>query len=48
MSGHGLAEDSGNIYFVTGDGTYNPAKDDYGNSVVKVKLVDGKIKVQDW
>ena len=49
MSGHGPAvDDAGNIYFVTGDGTYNPAKSDYGNSVVKAKLVNGKIKVQDW
>jgi len=48
MSGHGLAEDSGNIYFVTGDGTYDPANNDYGNSVVKAKLVNGKIEVQDW
>jgi hypothetical protein len=48
MSGHGLAEESGNIYFVTGDGTYNPAKNDYGNSAVKAKPVNGKIEVQDW
>jgi hypothetical protein len=47
MSGHGPAEDSGNIYFVTGDGTYDPAKNDYGNSVVKAKLVNGQIEVQD-
>ena len=48
MSGHGLAEESGNIYFVTGDGTYDPAKSDYGNSVVKAKLVDRQLAVQDW
>lgn len=48
MSGHGPAEDDGNIYFVTGDGTYNPTNNDYGNSVVRTKLVNGKIEVQDW
>jgi hypothetical protein len=52
MSGQGpLADGNGAFYFVTGDGTYDVANDNFrnlGNSVVKAKLVSGKIQVQDW
>jgi hypothetical protein len=48
MSNHGLAEESGNVYFVTGDGTYDPPNQDFGNSVVRMKLVADKITVEDW
>ena len=52
MSGEGPAADgNGSVYFVTGDGTYDVSKDNFrslGNSVVRVKLVSGKIQVQDW
>jgi hypothetical protein len=52
MSGEGLAADgNGDFYFVTGDGTYDVSNDNFrnlGNSVIKVKLVSGKIQVQDW
>jgi hypothetical protein len=52
MSGSGLASDGeGGIYFSTGDGTYdvsNPNFLDLGNSVVKVKLDSGKMRVIDW
>jgi hypothetical protein len=48
MSGDGLvADQDGNIYFSTGDGTYNGTTD-FGNSILKVKLVAGKFQLQDW
>ena len=48
MSGEGPSVDrEGNIYFVTGDGTYNGVTD-FGNSVVKARLTDGKIHIEDW
>lgn len=51
MSGSGLAVADGGVFFATGDGTYNvanPSALELGNSVVKTRLVDGKIQVQDW
>ena len=52
MSGEGPnADGNGNVYFVTGDGTYDVTNDAFrslSNSVVKVKLMAGKIQVQDW
>ena len=48
MSGQGLAtDDNGNVFLATGDGTFNGTTD-FGNSVLKIKLVAGKIQVQDW
>jgi hypothetical protein len=48
MSGEGPAVDAaGNVYFVTGNGTNNKTTD-LGDSVVKVKLDGGSLKVQDW
>jgi hypothetical protein len=48
MSGEGPAVDSaGNVYFVTGDGTFHPPTD-FGDSVVKMKLSGGKLQVDDW
>jgi hypothetical protein len=49
MSGNGPAvADSGSVYLATGDGTYNPAKQDFGNTVLRLKLVGGTLQVQDW
>jgi hypothetical protein len=52
MSGYGLATGGdGSVYFVTGDGTYNVNTAnalELGNSVVRIKLVSGKIQVLDW
>jgi len=48
MSGEGPSVDSeGNIYFVSGDGTYNGSTD-FGNSLVKARLAGGKIRIGDW
>ena len=48
MSGQGPSVDaSGNIYLSVGDGSYVPGTD-FGDSVVKLKLVGGKLQVQDW
>jgi len=48
MSGQGPAIDTdGNLFLATGDGTFNGVTD-FGNSVLKIKLVSGKFQVQDW
>jgi len=48
MSGEGLsADDQGNVYFATANGTYNGTTD-FGDTVVKAKVLGGKIQVQDW
>jgi hypothetical protein len=48
MSGQGAAaDDAGNVYFVSSDGTYDGTTD-FGDSVVKVKVAGGAIQVQDW
>ncbi len=48
MSGEGpAADDAGNIYFVTGDGTNN-ASTDFGDSVVRATLDADKFQVADW
>jgi hypothetical protein len=51
MSGYGLAMDGSDIYFSTGDGTYNvtnPQFPELSNSVVKARLVAGRFRLQDW
>lgn len=51
MSGCGPATADGTVYFSTGDGTNNvgnPNALELADSVVKVKLLSGKIQVQDW
>ncbi len=51
MSGHGITSDGTSLYLATGDGTYevgNPAARNFGNSVLKMQLVSGKLQVQDW
>jgi hypothetical protein len=48
MSGEGPAVDAtGNVYFVTGNGTNNKTTD-LGDSVVKVKLDSAGLRIQDW
>lgn len=50
MSGDGLATDaSGNIYFATGNGTYDGSTNgDYGDSVIKLSGPSGGFAVADW
>ena len=51
MSGHGITSDGTSLYLATGDGTYdvsNAAGRDFGNAVMKLQFVAGKIQVQDW
>ena len=49
MSGQGPAlADDGSIYLSTGDGTYDPNKKDFGNSILRLKLIANKFQVQDW
>jgi hypothetical protein len=48
MSGQGpAADDAGHVYFATADGTNN-ARSDFGDSLVKVTVGAGKIRVEDW
>lgn len=48
MSGQGPAADAaGNVFLVTGDGT-SSGTTDFGNSVLKLKLVSGKLQILDW
>lgn len=45
----GAAVDSTETVFTTtGDGIYNPAQQQYANSVVGVKIVDGQLKMVDY
>jgi hypothetical protein len=48
MSGAGAAADgSGNVYVVTGNGTYD-GKTEFSDSVLKLKLNGGQLQVSDW
>lgn len=48
MSGEGpAADDSGNIYVVTGNGSYD-GKTEFSDSVVKLNLNGGRLSVVDW
>jgi len=48
MSGTGpLADEAGNIFLQTANGDYDPKKNQYGNSLVKLKLNQNKLDVVD-
>ena len=48
MSGTGpLADDAGNIYLATSNGDFNPAKNQYANSLLKLRLNENKLEVAD-
>jgi hypothetical protein len=48
MSGEGpAADEAGNVYVVTGNGTYD-GKTEYSDSVIKMKLDGGALKILDW
>jgi hypothetical protein len=52
MSGGGpSADEEGNVYLVTGDGSFdalNPGGADYGDSILKIKLTANGLSVLDW
>ena len=51
MSGSGLAaDDAGNLYFSSGNGTFRPQglKGDFGDTVTKLRPTPGKLKVADY
>jgi glucose dehydrogenase len=57
MTGDGpAADEAGNVYLLTGNGTFDtaldangfPAKGDYGNAFVKLAMKDGKLGVADY
>jgi hypothetical protein len=41
-------DSAGTVFTTTGDGQYNPAMNQYANSVVGVKLVNGELKMVDY
>jgi len=48
MSGEGpSADDAGNIYVVTGNGSYD-GKTEFSDSVIKLKLESGQLRILDW
>jgi outer membrane protein assembly factor BamB len=48
MSGEGPAiDESGNVYVATGNGTYNGTTD-FSDSVLKMKLQGGQLRLLDW
>ncbi len=48
MSGEGPAiDESGNVYVATGNGTFNGTTD-FSDSVLKMKLQDGQLRLLDW
>lgn len=48
MSGEGpSADDAGNVYVVTGNGTYD-GKTEFSDSVIRLKLDGGKLRILDW
>jgi hypothetical protein len=57
MSGSGpAADESGNVYLLTGNGTFDttldtngfPAQGNYGNAFVKIAMAEGKLRVMDY
>jgi hypothetical protein len=43
-----VVDSTGTVWTTTGDGSYNPANNQYANSVVGVKLVNGELKMVDY
>jgi hypothetical protein len=43
-----VVDSSGTVWTTTGDGQYNPANNQYANSVVGVKVVNGELKMVDY
>jgi len=43
-----VVDSTGTVWSTTGDGTYNPANNQYANSVVGVKVVNGELKMVDY
>ena len=43
-----VVDSTGTVWTTTGDGQYNPANNQYANSVVGVKVVNGELKMVDY
>ena len=48
QSGAGLASDGSNIYFMTGNGDFDPSLMDYGDSFVKLSTANSTLTVSDY
>lgn len=43
-----VVDSAGTVFTTTGDGQYNPANNQYANSVVGVRIVNGELKMVDY
>lgn len=48
MGGGGMSSDGSNLFAVTGNGTYNPGNDNYGDSFLKLATSGGNLVISDY